>query len=308
MGRGGSSLFYLLAGLVAVYSQALLDPARRCRRSAPAAPSPACSARYLVLLPRARILTLIFLIFFVTLVEIPGLGDARGLVRAAVPTRGRPGGLADFGGGVAYFAHVGGFLFGLAAVKLFALRRPDIGAEPPPPSRLRWRPEGTVVARFVVGALVILAVTASGVVIARRHDDHGATTAHARWRGRIRRRARHGAAARRSTGRRARCATASRSSRPGGPDRGEDQAAGSSRRPGCSSTCEAARSCGSFTPRRELPIASLTKMLTALIIAKRHRPRELVRITPAGDPLPGVGRRRAAAGKAGPAGGRCSTG
>ena len=32
-------------------------------------------------------------------------------------------------------------------------------------------------------------------------------------------------------------------------------------------------------PRRELPIASLTKMLTALIVAEGHRPRELVRIT-----------------------------
>lgn len=32
-------------------------------------------------------------------------------------------------------------------------------------------------------------------------------------------------------------------------------------------------------PRRELPIASLTKMLTALVIAERHRPRERVRIT-----------------------------
>src|SRR5919106_1802056 len=33
-------------------------------------------------------------------------------------------------------------------------------------------------------------------------------------------------------------------------------------------------------PRRELPIASLTKMMTALVIAERHRPNERVRITP----------------------------
>jgi D-alanyl-D-alanine carboxypeptidase len=33
-------------------------------------------------------------------------------------------------------------------------------------------------------------------------------------------------------------------------------------------------------PRRELPIASLTKMMTALVIADRHRPSERVRITP----------------------------
>ncbi|HZA89399.1 MAG TPA: serine hydrolase [Solirubrobacterales bacterium] len=33
-------------------------------------------------------------------------------------------------------------------------------------------------------------------------------------------------------------------------------------------------------PRRELPIASLTKMMTALVIAERHRSNERVRITP----------------------------
>ena len=88
---------------------------------------------YLVLLPRARILTLIFLIFFVTLVEIPAwvmLGVW--FVLQFLPAVGQVAS-PEFGGGVAYFAHVGGFLFGLATVKLFAMRRPGHRRRTAPP-------------------------------------------------------------------------------------------------------------------------------------------------------------------------------
>ena len=134
MGRGRFLLFYLLAGLVAVYSQALLDPGSTVPTIGASGAVAGVLGAYLVLLPRARILTLIFLIFFVTLVEIPAwvmLGVW--FVLQFLPAVGQVAS-PEFGGGVAYFAHVGGFLFGLAVVKLFALRRPDIGAEPPPPS------------------------------------------------------------------------------------------------------------------------------------------------------------------------------
>ena len=79
-----------------------------------------------MLLPRARILTLVFLLFFVTLIEIPAfvmLGIW--FVLQFVPAVGQVA-VPDIGGqgGVAYFAHVGGFVFGLALVKLFARHRP----------------------------------------------------------------------------------------------------------------------------------------------------------------------------------------
>ena len=60
-------------------------------------------------------------------------------------------------------------------------------------------------------------------------------------------------------------------------------------------------------PRRELPIASLTKMLTALLIAERHRPRGDGPDHPPGDQLRGLGRGSAATGKAGPVSAPCST-
>jgi membrane associated rhomboid family serine protease len=76
---------------------------------------------YALLYPRARVITLIFIIFFVTVIELPALLVLGGwfvlqLVDASSSTVG--------GGGttVAYFAHIGGFLFGLLAVKLLASR------------------------------------------------------------------------------------------------------------------------------------------------------------------------------------------
>ena len=102
-------------------------PGRRSRRSAPAGRSPAYSAATRCYTRRARVLTLIFIIFFVTVVEIPAL-IMLGIwfVLQFLPAVGQLAtrGLGE-GGGVAYFAHVGGFIFGLALIKLFANRRHD---------------------------------------------------------------------------------------------------------------------------------------------------------------------------------------
>ena len=76
---------------------------------------------YALLYPRARVLTLIF-VFFIFFVEIPAmvllgiwifLQFLPAVGQLASPDCRRQG-------GVAYFAHIGGFLFGLAAIKLFA--------------------------------------------------------------------------------------------------------------------------------------------------------------------------------------------
>jgi membrane associated rhomboid family serine protease len=91
---------------------------------------------YLLLLPRAKVLTLIFMIFFVTLVEIPAyvmLGIW--FVLQFLPAIGQVATPDVAGGGVAYFAHVGGFVFGLALVKLFAAGRAPVGTAPPSPAR-----------------------------------------------------------------------------------------------------------------------------------------------------------------------------
>ena len=84
---------------------------------------------YLVLFPRARVVTVIFIVFFFTIVELPALlilGFWFVLqVRSATSTSTRAGA----GGGVAYFAHVGGFAFGLLAIRLFADERKRAAAD-----------------------------------------------------------------------------------------------------------------------------------------------------------------------------------
>lgn len=122
--------FYLAAGVVAVYSQALLDTSATVPTVGASGAVAGVLGAYALLYPQARVLTLIFIIFFVTLVEIPAM-ILLGIwfVLQFLPAVGQLAtpDVTGEGGGVAYFAHVGGFVFGLALIKLLARRR----AEPP---------------------------------------------------------------------------------------------------------------------------------------------------------------------------------
>ncbi len=124
MGRGRYLIFYLLAGIAASYAQAVIDPSETGPTLGASGAIAGVLGGYILLHPRARVLTLVFLFLFVTLVEIPAvvmLGVW--FILQAVPA------VSQFsspdiagGGGVAYLAHVGGFVFGLLAIKLFADR------------------------------------------------------------------------------------------------------------------------------------------------------------------------------------------
>jgi membrane associated rhomboid family serine protease len=125
MGRGRYLLFYLLAGAAAVYAQALLDTSATVPTIGASGAVAGVLGGYLLLYPHARVLTLVFIIFFVTLIEIPAL-VMLGIwfMLQFVPAIGQLAtpDVSATGGGVAYFAHIGGFVFGLAAIKLFANR------------------------------------------------------------------------------------------------------------------------------------------------------------------------------------------
>jgi membrane associated rhomboid family serine protease len=133
MGRFKFAAFYLTAGLVAVYSQALLEVDSTVPTIGASGAVAGVLGAYALLHPRARVLTLIFIIFFVTLVEIPAL-ILLGIwfVLQFVPALGQVA-TPEVGGGegIAYFAHVGGFIFGLAVIKLLARRRPESQSELP---------------------------------------------------------------------------------------------------------------------------------------------------------------------------------
>jgi membrane associated rhomboid family serine protease len=126
MGRARFLLFYLLAGLVAVYAQSLVDTAATVPTIGASGAVAGVLGGYILLHPRARIVTLVFIIFFVTLIEIPAL-VLLGVwaVLQFLPALGQIG-VTDVGGEeVAYIAHVGGFLFGLAMIRLFTAGRDE---------------------------------------------------------------------------------------------------------------------------------------------------------------------------------------
>jgi membrane associated rhomboid family serine protease len=123
MGRARFSIFYLLGGLVALAAQVLVDPSSTAPTLGASGAIAAVLGGYLLLYPRARVLTLVFIVFFVTLIEVPaayllGFWFLVQLFFGAAGLASPVGG----GEGVAYFAHVGGFAFGLLAIRVFVRR------------------------------------------------------------------------------------------------------------------------------------------------------------------------------------------
>jgi membrane associated rhomboid family serine protease len=124
MGRPRFLLFYVLAGLVAIYAQSLIDTSSTVPTIGASGAVAGVLGAYALLHPRARVLSLVIIIFFVTLIEVPAM-ILLGIwfVLQFIPAIGQTA-ITDLAGGdgVAYLAHVGGFAFGLAAIKLFANR------------------------------------------------------------------------------------------------------------------------------------------------------------------------------------------
>lgn len=130
LGRVKFLLFYLVAGLIAVYTQALIDPGSTAPTIGASGAIAGVLGAYALLFPRARVLTLIFIIFFVTLVEIPALILlVLWFILQFVPALGQVAVGSGGDQGVAYFAHVGGFVFGLAVAAVLLRLRPR-GPEP----------------------------------------------------------------------------------------------------------------------------------------------------------------------------------
>jgi membrane associated rhomboid family serine protease len=116
--------FYLLAGIAALALQTLISPDSTTPTLGASGAIAGVLGGYIVLYPRARVLTLIFLFIFFTFIELPAflflfIWFAEQAFFGAIDLTNPTGG----GGGVAYFAHVGGFVFGLATVQLLAKRR-----------------------------------------------------------------------------------------------------------------------------------------------------------------------------------------
>jgi membrane associated rhomboid family serine protease len=119
-GRLRFIVFYLLCGILAAYAHAYLN------RSSPTPMIGASGAvsgvlgAYLLLYPRARVVTLVFFGFYIRTIEVPamlvlGFWFVLQFLNALVA----PGAA----GGVAWYAHVSGFLSGVVLIGLFKRRR-----------------------------------------------------------------------------------------------------------------------------------------------------------------------------------------
>ncbi len=126
--------FYLLTGLAAALAQVAADPGSEVPMVGASGAISGVMGAYLVLFPRARVWTLIPLGFIMQSIALPAW--AMLIFWAFLQVAG---GLTSIGseetGGVAFWAHLGGFVAGVVLVKLF--ERPDRVAAH---ARHHWRP------------------------------------------------------------------------------------------------------------------------------------------------------------------------
>ena len=114
-------LFYILCGVAAALSHVLTNPASTVPMVGASGAISGILGGYFLLYPHARIVTLVFLGFFAQTVQIPaffflGLWFFMQILPAVLS-------IGSAGGGVAWFAHVGGFVAGLLLLIPFKRRR-----------------------------------------------------------------------------------------------------------------------------------------------------------------------------------------
>ena len=117
MGRGRYLLFYLAGGLVAMLAQILANPHSTVPNLGASGAIAAVMGGFIVTYPRDRIKAVLFIFIFVRITFIPaalliGFWFLTQLVHAGAVAQVQTG-------GVAYLAHVGGFLFGAVSARLF---------------------------------------------------------------------------------------------------------------------------------------------------------------------------------------------
>jgi membrane associated rhomboid family serine protease len=119
--------FYLLGGIAALALEVAISPNSTAPTVGAAGAIAAVLGGYILLYPHARVLSLVFIILVFTVIELPALWML--VIWVAVQAAFAAAGLTHptgGGGGVAYFAHVGGFIFGLATIKLLARNRKQV--------------------------------------------------------------------------------------------------------------------------------------------------------------------------------------
>jgi membrane associated rhomboid family serine protease len=120
MGHGRFVVFYLLCGIAAVLAQALPDPSSTIPMVGASGAISGVLGAYLLLYPHARVLVAIPFGFYLHTMRIPAglvlvLWFGLQLFSSAMAQPGQ--------GGVAFRAHIGGFVAGMILITLFKQRR-----------------------------------------------------------------------------------------------------------------------------------------------------------------------------------------
>nr|WP_199316654.1 rhomboid family intramembrane serine protease [Chroococcidiopsis sp. [FACHB-1243]] len=122
-------IFYLTCGVLAALSQWFFSPNSTIPSLGASGAIAGVMGAYILRYPQARVLTLVFLGFFVTTLQIPaifflGLWFVQqalyGIASLQVPSN-----IGMESGGVAYWAHAGGFVFGAILAPMFGLLKRD---------------------------------------------------------------------------------------------------------------------------------------------------------------------------------------
>ena len=117
MGHKRFIVFFLLSGVIAALFQFFYDPTSSVPMVGASGAISGILGAYLILFPRARIKTLLFIFIFIKIVEIPAILLLTIWFFMQI--------LYSHMEGVAWHAHIGGFVFGLITIKLFIKRRRD---------------------------------------------------------------------------------------------------------------------------------------------------------------------------------------
>src|SRR4029077_20724932 len=125
VGHGRFIVFYLLCGIAAGLGQIAVDPSSTLPTIGARGAIAGVMGAYFVLYPNSRVLTLVFVVFFYEIFELPAivlLGFwfliqlvSAGAIAVTASSHGS--------GGVAFVAHVAGFIFGMGAVFVFKKRQ-----------------------------------------------------------------------------------------------------------------------------------------------------------------------------------------
>jgi membrane associated rhomboid family serine protease len=126
MGRGRFLIFYLVCGVAAALGHIILQPASQVPMVGASGAISGVLGAYLIMFPRSRIVTLLFFFFVIQVVKVPALFFLGFWIILQFISGTLSLGMQGQGG-VAWFAHVGGFLAGVTLV--FPFRREE---------RLRW--------------------------------------------------------------------------------------------------------------------------------------------------------------------------